>query len=172
MTVKEFFNELSNSREDIVQKLLVLLQDNSIHYCVIGGLAVNAYVEPLVSLDLDIVIAVKELIKFKRMAADEFRLEEFAHSINLYSSSSDLRIQIQTDERYQAFIHRASEKETLGYKMYVASLEDTLQGKIWAYSDNERKKSKRQKDLADIFRLVEAFPVLKNILPDNIAQLY
>ena len=50
----------------------------------------------------------------------------------------------------------------------VAVLEDVLQGKIWAYSDEKRRQSKRQKDLADIFRLVEAYPHLKELLPDSI----
>ena len=30
-------------------------------YCAIGGLAVNAYVEPVVSLDLDIVVAMEDI---------------------------------------------------------------------------------------------------------------
>ena len=46
--------------------------------------------------------------------------------------------------------------------------EDILQGKIWAYSDEQRRPSKRQKDLADIFRLVEAYSHLKDLLPESI----
>jgi hypothetical protein len=56
--------------------------------------------------------------------------------------------------------------------MMVASLEDVLQGKIWAYSDPERCQSKRQKDLADIFRIIESFPELKALLPDNIHNMF
>lgn len=81
---------------------------------------------------------------------------------------SDLRIQLQTDERYQNFLQRSSAKEVLGYPMKVASLEDVLQGKTWAYLDRERRPSKRQKDLADIFRLAEAFPRLKKLLPKEL----
>ncbi len=56
----------------------------------------------------------------------------------------------------------------MGYSMKVAALEDVLQGKIWAYTDEQRRMSKRQKDLADIFRFVEAYPHLKDILPASI----
>ena len=56
----------------------------------------------------------------------------------------------------------------MGYKMKVASLRDVFQGKIWAYSDEQRRKSKRQKDLADIYRLIEAYPQLKEKLPESI----
>ena len=86
--------------------------------------------------------------------------------MNLVSTKSDLRIQLQTDPRYQTFISRSSIKEVMGYEMKVAVVEDVLQGKIWAYSDEQRRKSKRQKDLADIFRLVEAYPRLKDLLPE------
>ena len=79
-----------------------------------------------------------------------------------------MSIQIQTDERYQSFIKSAVTKTILGYKMKVASLEDLLKGKIWAYSDEERRRSKRQKVLADILRLVETHPHLNDLLPDNI----
>jgi hypothetical protein len=36
--------------------------------------------------------------------------------------------------------------------------------------DKERRKSKRQKDLADIFRIIEKFPDLKLSLPRNIQE--
>ena len=81
-----------------------------------------------------------------------------------------MSIQIQTDERYQSFIKSAVTKTILGYKMKVASLEDLLKGKIWAYSDEERRRSKRQKDLADILRLVETHPHLNDLLPDKIIK--
>ena len=55
--------------------------------------------------------------------------------------------------------------------MKVAALEDVLEGKIWAYSDEERRKSKRQKDLADIMRLVETHSLLYELLPEKIKKL-
>ena len=58
----------------------------------------------------------------------------------------------------------------LGYKMNVASVEDVLQGKVWAYSDDTLRKSKRQKDLADIVRLIEGYPALADLLPASIRE--
>jgi hypothetical protein len=63
------------------------------------------------------------------------------------------------------------ERDVLGYRLRVASLDDVLQGKVWAYSDPSWRKSKRQKDLADIMRLVEAHPALENQLPPIIRRL-
>ena len=98
------------------------------------------------------------------------KAERFEHSINLTSPKSDLRIQLQTDPRYQAFISRSKQKEVLGYRMQVADVPDVLQGKIWAYQDEQRRRSKRQKDLADIMRLVEAIPSVENLLPPEIRE--
>jgi len=50
----------------------------------------------------------------------------------------------------------------------VASLADTLQGKIWAALDPDRRGSKRQKDLADIARLIEAYPDLRTQVPPEL----
>ena len=170
MTDREFFNSLANGKSDILQKLIDIITRENIDYCVIGGLAVNAYVEPVVSLDLDIVVAASKLEKLKKAAINEFEVKEFPHSINLYSPESDLRFQIQTDDSYQEFIARAEEKEVLGYRMKVASVKDVLLGKIWAYSDEQRRMSKRQKDLADIFRIIESFPDLESLLTDDIRK--
>lgn len=168
MTKKEFMNSVSNGQEDVLQKFLDLLEGKKIDYCAIGGLAVNAYVEPVVSLDLDIVVAADAIEELTKETKKTFSIERFPHSLNLSSPKSDLRIQLQTDPRYQPFIPRSTAREIMGYKMKVATLEDVLQGKIWAYSDKGRRNSKRQKDLADIYRLIEAYPNLRGLLPESL----
>lgn len=45
---------------------------------------------------------------------------------------------------------------------------DLLQGKIWAVQDPDRRASRRQKDLADIARLLEAYPDLRPKVPEDI----
>jgi hypothetical protein len=167
MTAKEFLNALANGKSDILQLLLDILGETESRYCVIGGLAVNAYVEPVVSLDVDIVLAAHDVDIVVKAAKDRgLKVEEFEHSVNLSSPGSDLRIQIQTDPRYQDFIASAESRDVLGYKMNVAKLEDLLQGKVWAYMDKNRRRSKRQKDLADVLRITEAFPEMSTKLPE------
>lgn len=170
MTAKQFLNAVSNGTEDVLQIFLDSLSATGTGYCVIGGLAVNAYVEPVVSLDLDVVIATENVEAVCKALGAHFMIERSSHSVNLGTSESDLRIQLQTDPRYQDFIARAAIRTVLGYEMRVASAADVLQGKIWAYSDEERRKSKRQKDLADIARLMEACPSLAEQVPERIRQ--
>ena len=168
MTEKSFLNNLANNEYDILEDFLELLKNTKIDYCVIGGLAVNAYVEPVVSLDLDIIVAVEQIDILMNNCKDKFVIENFPHSINLKHPKSDLRIQIQTDVRYFSFTESAITSKVMGYEMKVASLENVLQGKQWAYLDAGRRKSKRQKDLADISRLIEAYPYLIEKLPEEI----
>jgi hypothetical protein len=61
-----------------------------------------------------------------------------------------------TDPRYAAFVSGASQREVLGLSLPVAPVEAVLQGKVWAAQDPGRRPSKRQKDLADIARLLLA----------------
>ena len=153
---------------DILSEFLSLLNEMKVDYCIIGGLAVNAYCEPVVSLDLDVVVVACAIDDLVKSAERMFTIKRFSRSINLESPVSDLRIQIQTDPSYQDFIKNAEKKTVLGHEMKVAGLEDLLKGKLWAYSDKERRRSKRQKDLADIFRLVESYPHLNDLLPSSI----
>ncbi|MFH1708190.1 MAG: hypothetical protein ABIF71_09770 [Planctomycetota bacterium] len=171
MMGKAFLNGVTHSSEDIVQLVLALLEETRSAYCIIGGLAVNAYAEPVVSLDMDIVV-IADRVKALHTAAvgKGMQVDQFEHSLNLSTPASDLRIQVQTDPRYQEFIARAEHRTVLGYVMVVAALKDVLRGKLWAYSDGKRRASKRQKDLADIMRLVETHPELKGEIPSAIAE--
>jgi hypothetical protein len=171
MTSKEFVNRLANGKSDIIQIFLDILSKTGSQYCLIGGLAVNAYVEPVVSLDMDVVAAVEDIGAICKATKElGLKIEEFEHSVNITSANSDLRIQLQSDPRYQGFVSIANSRNVLGYTMRVARVEDVLQGKVWAYSDKTRRKSKRQKDLADIFRIVEKFPHLEASLPQNLRE--
>lgn len=171
MTGKEFMNSVANGKSDLIQTLLEILAETKTPYCVIGGLAVNAFVEPVVSLDVDVVAAVERVDALCASAAKRgLRVEHFEHSVNLSADTSDLRIQLRTDPRYQAFISRAEDRDVLGYRMRVAALEDVLRGKVWAYMDETRRRSKRQKDLADILRIIEAVPALETALPADLRR--
>lgn len=133
----------------------------------------NAYVEPLVSLDLDVVVAAEQLEDLENLLGTTFDLQRFPHSLNVSRPGSDLRIQIRTDARYAPFVTRATEREVLGIRLPVAHVGDLLQGKIWAVEDATRRPSKRQKDLADIGRLIEAYPELRDQVPGEVlSRLY
>ncbi len=172
MRAQAFWRAVVHDRADFLSRIIGLLTEQAIRYCVLGGQAVNAYAEPVVSLDLDIVIAVDQLQKAEDLLRQEFTVERFPHSLDVSAAGSDLHVQIQTDPRYEAFLTQATVREVLGLHLPVASLEHVLQGKIWAAIDPSRRASKRQKDLADIARLLEVHPHLREKVPaDVLARL-
>ena len=167
-----FWKAVTVDHANFLEQLIALLNEHDIRYCVIGGQAVNAYVEPLVSLDLDLVIATEQMQEVESLFRASFRVEQFPHSLNVSTPGSKLRVQIQTDPRYASFVSGAERREVLGLILAVASVEDTLRGKVWAAQDPTRRASKRRKDLLDIERLLESYPHLRSQTPQDIlAQL-
>jgi len=128
-------------------------------YCLIGGLAVNCYVEPLYTLDADLVVIASSLGKLA------------AHRQQEGPPGSQLRIQCTTDERYQSFLSRSVEAEVLGVRVRVACLQDVAQGTLWAYGDPRRRLSQRKKDELDLIRLAEAHPELKPAYPGVLREV-
>lgn len=168
MQALAYWKAVTQDRSDFLDEFLALLVDSGIRYAVIGGQGVNAYAEPLVSLDLDVAVATEDLDRVESLLSERFRVEQFPHSINVNADGSQLRVQLQTDSRYAAFVPRAEPREVLGVTLQVAAVEDVLQGKIWAFLDETRRATKRQKDLADIGRLIEAYPHLRARVPGEV----
>ena len=73
-----------------MERFIELLTTHQIRFCLIGGQALNAYVEPVVSLDLDVAVASDQSAAVDSLLAREFETVRFPHSLNL--SQPDTRI--------------------------------------------------------------------------------
>src|SRR5262245_41211349 len=104
MRAHAFWKSVTVDRTDFLDRLLALLAQHGIRYCVVGGQAVNAYVEPVVSLDLDLAVAADDMPNAQALLGRAFKVEQFAHSVNISEPGSDLRVQLQTDPRYAKFV--------------------------------------------------------------------
>ena len=139
-------------------------------YCLIDGVAVNCYVEPVYTLDAHIVAIAASLPELTaHLEAQGFKTEVHAHSVNALAPCSKLRIQFTTDERYQAFPARSVDANVLGIRVKVACRQDVTQAKLWAYGEPHRL-SKRKKDELDLIRLAEAYPELKSLYPSELRE--
>jgi hypothetical protein len=169
MTDGEAFTTITGSGDDFAQ--VVALCEQLGDYCLIGGLAINAYVEPVYTMDADFVLTAGHLVR-ARASLDQagFRLEEFPHSLNALRAGSQLRIQFTKDPRYAEFPKRAEQRQVLGRMLRVACLDDLFQGKLWAWSDPERRVTKRKKDELDLMRIAEKFPQFVPQLPAEIRR--
>ena len=170
MTERQFYDWQTAGGGGDVLRLVEVLERLEIPWCMIGGLAVNRWAEePLATADVDVVIAherVEEAVE--ALIESGFTAKCFEWSINL-KGTSKVSVQISTDNRYREFPSRSMSADVHGILMRVASLRDTLAGKIIAWRDHERRPSKRQKDLLDIMRLIESHPELKTELPPELA---
>lgn len=171
MSPKQFYDWQTSGGTNDVMKLVDCLERADIAWCVIGGVAVNHWAEhPMVTQDVDLVVASDAIDRVVSLLQESgFQCERFEWSIN-FKGRSAVSIQLSTEEFYHEFPSRSIPADVHGILMRVASLEDTLRGKIRAWSDVQRRQSKRIKDLADIVRLVEAHPVLWDLLTDDLKQ--
>jgi hypothetical protein len=171
MTLRQFYDWQTLGGAKDVSRLVAALEDREIPWCMIGGLAVNHWSqEPMATADVDLVIAAEKIEEAATTLKEiGFAENRFEWSIN-FKGESKVTIQVSTEEMYLGFPSRAVPADVHGILMRVASLEDTLADKLAAYGDASRRPSKRQKDLADISRLIEAHPELMPLLPAAIAE--
>lgn len=171
MTAKQFFDWQTSGGTDDVMRMVDCLERADVVWCAIGGVAVNHWArEPMVTQDVDIIVAAEDIDRTVALLERAgFRSERFDWSVNL-KGKSKVSVQISTEDFYCNFPTRAVPADVHGILMRVASLEDTLRGKIKAWSEPERRQSKRIKDLADIARLVENHPKLWNMLTDELKR--
>jgi hypothetical protein len=169
VTAKQFYDWQTAGGTDDVMRLVDCLERADIPWCAIGGVAVNHWAdEPMVTQDVDFVVATEAVEKtITALEAAGFTAERFEWSIN-FRGRSKVSIQLSTEECYREYPERAVAADVHGILLRVASLEDTLAGKMKAWADPDRRQSKRIKDLGDIARLIEAHPRLWIRLSDDL----
>lgn len=94
-----------------------------------------------------------------------FSVEEFKHSENAQVKGSQLRIQLTLDQRYQKFLSHTKRMQVFNEQVPVASLENIVRGKVWAWSDPELRLTKRKKDELDLIRIAERYPEMRHLMP-------
>ena len=172
MTPKKFYDWQTAGGADDVMRMVDCLERADFSWCAIGGVAVNHWAaEPMVTQDVDFVVAAESVeLATKLLEEAGFKSERFQWSIN-FQGRSRLSIQLSTEDFYKDFPGRAVPADIHGILMRVASLEDTLRGKIKAWRDRERRQSKKLKDLSDIARLVESHPHLWDLLDADLKEI-
>ena len=171
MTAKQFYDWQTSGGTDDVMRLVDCLERADVAWCAIGGVAVNHWAEqPMVTQDVDFVVAAEAVERAVSLLEEAgFRCERFDWSIN-FKGRSAVSFQLSTEDFYRDFPSRAVAADVHGILLRVACLEDTLKGKMKAWSEPGRRQSKRLKDLADIARLVEAHPRLWDMLTGDLKQ--
>ena len=141
-------------------------------WCVIGGMAVNSYVTPVYTVDLDLVVVAADLTPvLAELRAADWRIKEHLYPINAQRragptqrADSMLMVQFSKPEEMQSYVDRAVLRPVLGLDVPVAA-------KVAAWSEPQRRPNKRRKDELDLLRLAEMFPdVVDELLPAMLRQ--
>lgn len=171
MTATEIFESVTNGGANDFAEVVGVLNRYK-PWCLIGGLAVNCYVEPVYTVDVDLVVVAANLERIAReLESADFRVKKFEPSMNAQRSGSKLNVQFTTDPRYQEeFLGGATEREVLGMPVPVANLKDIVRGKVWAWEDEQRRSTKRKKDELDLMRIAEGHPELRELIPAEIVK--
>ena len=171
MTGRQFYDWQTAGGADDVMRMVDALERAELHWCAIGGIAVNHWAtEPMVTRDVDFVVAVDEIESaVATLEAVGFLAQRHPWSVN-FQGRSQVSLQLSTEDFYREFPGRSVPADVHGILMRVASLTDTLAGTIKAWRIPERRPSKALKDLGDIARLVEAYPELAATLPEDAAR--
>jgi hypothetical protein len=170
MTATEIYESVTNGGASDFAEIVAVLNCHK-PWCLIGGLAVNCFVEPVYTTDADIIVIVTSLERIEReLKVVGFRVKRFAHSINAQRPGSKLNVQFTTDDRYQDFLGNLTGREVLGVVVPVASLENIVRGKVWAWQDEQRRSTKRKKDELDLMRIAESHPGFRELIPAEIVK--
>jgi hypothetical protein len=163
MTSERFLAGLAGHDNDF-QLVAEALKAAGEPFCLIGGLAVNHYVEPVVTLDADFAVA-GHTQAAQALRERGFKVEEHPHLLNAQLPGSRLRVQVTLDARNRAFPSRAVMAEVFGVHLPVAALEDLVQGKLWALADPQRRASKKAKGKVDLIRICESHARIIKLIP-------
>jgi hypothetical protein len=171
MTAAEIYESVTTGGASDLADLVSFLNQNAA-WCLVGGFALNCYVEPLYTVEVDVVADARWI------ETSGLDVESFAPSAPLIwhrarrarSATSMLQVNLVVDPRYQSFIATAKRRNVLGEEVPVATLEEVLQGKVWAWQDAKRRLSKHKKDELDLIRIAEAYPQMQHLIPMEIVS--
>lgn len=169
MSSLKFWQAVVQDNSDFLPRVTSMLEESGVRYCVIGGFGVNAYSDSfIVTEDLDVIVAIDDLERARKLFEKQFRVREFEHSLNVYDPDSKMQLQVQLHPDVPDADSRAQRRLVSDLQLPVAAPADLLRLKVAAALEPRRRASKRQKDLADIQRLIEAFPDLLGQVPAEI----
>ena len=120
MRSSTYWKAVLQDGNNFLERVLEFLKVSGTRFCVIGGTGVNAYAYPVVTEDLDIVVAEEEIEALEASLSRDFKVRRFAHRVNVSAPPSKLQIQIQTDPRYFDFINRCQIRNVMDFEWRIS----------------------------------------------------
>lgn len=168
MSALAFWKAIVGDKSGFLERIIALLEENRLAYCVVGGVAVNAYAPSIVTQDLDLVLASSDLDRARELLGEQFEVREFEHSLNVSDPGSRLQVQLQKDLHLSDLLERARRMEVDDLLLPVAAPEDLVRLKIQAATDPALRNMKKGRDRMDLARLITVFPELRPLIPKEL----
>jgi len=170
MTLRDIYNMGIGPTEEL-QKIIDICKKNS-EYCLIGGLALNSYVEPVFTADADFAIAADDIDKLKDAFKEAgFKFKKNKYDIEISFAGSVLKVHLTYDKQYQNFAKNAKDGKLFNeIDVKIADIKDLILGKSWTWADPYRKATKRTKDKLDLMRIHEEIPSVRELIPKAIVE--
>lgn len=112
MKLTEIYDSVVAEGSSAFAEVIAILEQAGARYAMIGGLAVNSYVEPVFTADAHIVIALNEIDRFTSALLERgYTVERYPFSLNFRREGSNLSLQLSTDPRIRAFWTDRREKK-------------------------------------------------------------
>lgn len=150
---------------------LDILEANRIYFCMLGGFIVNIYTNSAENEDLELVVKSDQLDALIKMLKKNFIVERTPDYFRVYEKPQTAQVRILLGDRYQPFVGRAQLHNILDYEYPVASLKDVLKAKEWSALSKNTRPADRQKDLADIARILAIKPSMDKSLPMKLRKM-
>ena len=151
MTTEMFFQKGNNDRVDFFNLWIDFVERHGIDYCLVGGLAVNAYCEFRGTVDMDMVVA--DLERVLEKIKPPMYAKPWRFFVKVRCDKSDLTVQLQKHTWFKEYLKRAVTRKVLGRKVRVACLKDLIASKEMAVASPKRNKAKQFVDQRDLVLL-------------------
>lgn len=176
MTERELYNHVSKGGGDVIADAVKILR-NECKFCLIGGLAVNCYVEPVYSMDVDFAVSVCDTGKLLHSFEEAgFHVGERTYSARFSCPESMCqirpgclaRIRIDNESRMKEFPLRADNREIFGEIIPVACLDDLVQERSWFLECPDLDIVSSKKAGLDLIRISMKYPEYLPKMPEEI----
>jgi hypothetical protein len=159
------------TKEQTLKLVVDLLTERRIPYAIIGGMALQVYVEdPRTTVDIDIAVRSREEIPRSELERLGFKhTGSFEHYEN-FRSPDKIMVQFSAEPECAGVVHRAVVHDALDREICFITPVDLVRAKLRAAEDPARRTSKRFIDFADIKTLFEEHPDLPGELTADETQ--
>ena len=172
MSSLAFWKAVVADKSNFLERVIALLESSGFPYCVIGGVAVNAYAEVAITKYFDVSVRSNDFAAVVEKLHAQFEISTDETETTIFrTAGSGLEVRVFVAKPgWGARPKSCQRMDVCGLQLPVASSDATA--RFWAEraSDIRLRKSHRAIEIYHLARLVEASPELLPLIPDTVRE--